>query len=300
MIINDTKLDDRDAGLTYLGDGKLLLTYFCHPWQFYDANRSWINGYSDDVTRPMATGLMDGYSNLSEDDNLCGSFVRLSRDYGNTWEKAVQVPVTAPHGPIKLKNGKLFYLGKEFHSHDPEMEEGAIYAFESADDGKTWTKLCMVDFPNGLTQENVYEPHAIELPNGRILGAIRAQGEGVPHKFSIYLCYSDDQGKSFTPPTCLGVSGSPPHFMLHSSGALILTYGRREAPFGERAIISYDGGKTFSDEIILSSTYCDDLGYPATVELPDGSLITVYYERYNDDKFTSIFYTKWRLDEVKS
>ena len=299
MIINDTKLDDRDAGLTYLGNGKLMLTYFCHPWQFYDGSRQWINGYTDAVTLPMATGLMDGYSNLAEEDNAYGSFVRLSEDYGNTWGKAVKVPVSAPHGPIKLHNGKLFFFGKEFHSDDPELEGGAIYAFESEDEGKTWKKLCMVDFPEGMTRKNMHEPHAIELPDGRIVGAIRAQGEGVPHGFSMYICYSDDGGRSFTHPTCLGVSGSPPHFMLHSSGALILTYARREAPFGERAMISYDGGKTFGDEIVLSTAYSGDLGYPSTAELPDGSLISVYYERYKDDKFTSILYTKWTLDEIK-
>jgi len=35
MIINDTWLDDRDAGITYLGDGKLLLSYFHHPKDAY-------------------------------------------------------------------------------------------------------------------------------------------------------------------------------------------------------------------------------------------------------------------------
>ena len=38
-----------------------------------------------------------------------------------------------------------------------------------------------------------------------------------------------------------------------------------------------------------------DLGYPSTVELDDGSLMTVYYQKYEDDKKTSLLYTKWRL-----
>jgi hypothetical protein len=145
----------------------------------------------------------------------------------------------------------------------------------------------------------MHEPHAIELPDGTLLGAIRAQGEGVPHKFSIFTCTSTDGGKSFSHPECLGISGSPPHLMLHSSGALILTYGRREAPFGERIMISRDGGKTWGEEHILTEAYCNDLGYPATVELEDGSLVTVYYERYKDDKFTSILGVKWRIEEFE-
>ena len=40
-----------------------------------------------------------------------------------------------------------------------------------------------------------------------------------------------------------------------------------------------------------------DLGYPATVELDDGSLMTVYYQKYEDDANCSILYTRWRLGE---
>ena len=277
----------------------MLMTYFCHPWQFYANRREWVKGYTDDVSFPMASGLLDGFANLPEELNKHGSFVRLSRDYGNTWEEAVKVPVTAPHGPIKLQNGKLFYLGKEFHSKDPELEQGAIYAFESSDDGATWQKLCKIDFPEGLGKSNMHEPHAVELEDGTIIASIRAQGEGVPHGFSIYNCHSTDGGKSFSHPECLGISGSPPHLLLHSSGAVILTYGRREAPFGERVMISRDGGKSWGDEHVLSEAYCSDLGYPATAELEDGSLITVYYERYKDDKFTSILGTKWTIEELE-
>ena len=39
-----------------------------------------------------------------------------------------------------------------------------------------------------------------------------------------------------------------------------------------------------------------DLGYPATTELDDGSLISVYYQQYADDGYTSILYTKWHLE----
>ena len=38
-----------------------------------------------------------------------------------------------------------------------------------------------------------------------------------------------------------------------------------------------------------------DLGYPATVELSDGSLFTVYYQRVPGDRQDSILYTRWEL-----
>jgi sialidase-1 len=38
-----------------------------------------------------------------------------------------------------------------------------------------------------------------------------------------------------------------------------------------------------------------DLGYPSTVELSDGSLLTVYYQKYAGDEKCSILQTRWRL-----
>jgi hypothetical protein len=33
------------------------------------------------------------------------------------------------------------------------------------------------------------------------------------------------------------------------------------------------------------------------VELDDGSLMTVYYQKYEDDPYCSILYTKWKLEK---
>ena len=65
-------------------------------------------------------------------------------------------------------------------------------------------------------------------------------------------------------------------------------------------LISYDGGETFTKEFELrGDAISGDLGYTSTVELDDGSLITVYYQSaQNDDTFRSLLYTKWSLDEV--
>ena len=61
-------------------------------------------------------------------------------------------------------------------------------------------------------------------------------------------------------------------------------------------MVSYDFGRTWEDEYVLDECPSGDLGYPSTVELEDGSLMTVYYQKYESDKKCSILYTKWRLD----
>lgn len=296
MIVNDTVLDDRDGGILSLGDGKLLLTYFDLPREFYYNHNVWLNHCMDPVIKNMALGLVDGWKSMSCEQNRAGSFVRLSRDGGKTWGEAVKVPVTSPHGPIRLKNGKLLFVGKIFC--DDSYEDGALYAFESTDDGQSWSCLSNIAVPNGINNNQLHELHAVELENGRIVVAIRAHGNATKYDLGVMRCFSDDGGRTWSLPEPLDVCGSPPHLLLHSSGALVMTYGRREVPYGQRARISYDGGISFGEEITIGERSNDsDLGYPSTVELSDGSLMTVYYQKLPNDDFCSILYTQWAISE---
>jgi hypothetical protein len=76
--------------------------------------------------------------------------------------------------------------------------------------------------------------------------------------------------------------GNPPHMIRVRDGRLALAYGYRSKPFGIRVRLSRNEGRTWSDEIVLRADGGGgDLGYPRTVERPDGKLVTVYY--FNDD-----------------
>ena len=64
-------------------------------------------------------------------------------------------------------------------------------------------------------------------------------------------------------------------------------------------MVSFDAGRTWEEDYVLHNAKNEkdgDLGYPSTVELADGSLMTVYYQKYEDDKKCSMLYTKWRLE----
>ncbi len=297
IVINDTYLDDRDAGIVYLGNGKLLLTWFSHPAEVYASGRYFgaIRNAPSPIEAGAVLGMLGGYPYIPKELARGGSFIRISNDYGVTWGETIRVPVSSPHGPGLLRDGRLIYLGKEMYAED-EVPKGSICAMESRDGGYSWQLLSVLDLPQGLSCDNFHEPHVIELPDGRLFGAIRAQDKGIPHGFSIYTTVSCDGGKTWSDLKCTDVSGSPPHLLLHSSGALICAFGRREAPFGERAMVSHDLGETWSDEYILDERAKDgDLGYPASVELDDGSIVTVYYQKYPDDAKCSILCTKWRL-----
>ena len=304
IVVNDTPLDDRDAGILYLGGGRLLVTWFCHPASVY------LTDYYEDIlgrapaaVRAAAKGMLDDYKNIPPEQAGGGSFLRISEDRGMTWGDTVRLPVSAPHGPSLCRDGSIIYLGKELYARPGEELPGAIAAYLSEDGGRTWTRRGTCEKPAELSWEHFHEPHVLELEDGTLLGVIRGQGEGIPHGFSVYQTLSHDRGATWSPWRCLEVSGSPPHLLRHSSGAIVCTFGRREPPYGERAIVSRDGGRTWPEEYILDERTPDaDLGYPASVELEDGSILTVYYQKYHDaaaDRFddqTSVLFTRWRPD----
>ena len=315
VVVNDSYLDDRDAGILYMGNGRMLVTWFNHPASFYlNQYYNSIKNYATQAEQPASLGLLESFKSIPEEFAKGGSFVRISEDYGVTWSDPIRVPGSAPHGPNLCRDGSLIYLGKDMYITDEDANKtGKIRAYRSTDGGYTWNEVGIVPYPTGTLPQNFHEPHVTELPDGRLFGVIRAQnnaadpiqpirdGATTPTAkirnvgYTMYSTYSDDGGKTWSEMKPLGISGAPGHLLVHSSGALILTYSRRETPIGERAAISYDGGKTWTEEYILTSDVPYDNGYPATAELPDGSLLTVYYEKYGGDSKPSILCTKWSL-----
>lgn len=118
--------------------------------------------------------------------------------------------------------------------------------------------------------------------------------------FSTYQSESADGGKSWSKPHALlgKRGGAPAHLLKHSSGVLISAYGYREKPYGIRVMLSTDNGRTWqTDNVIYDSGADDDLGYPATVELPDGSLLTVFYAHTKESEPAVIMAQKWKIEE---
>ncbi len=302
VVVNDTAMDDRDAGILYLGGGRLLVSWFVHPAEAY------LNDYYDYMKKtasaaeaPAVLGMLDSFWRLSPEEAKGGSFVRVSEDYGVTWGETVRVPVSAPHGPILRPDGTLLYLGKEFCSYGAETPD-VIAAYVSADGGCTWTRKGLCEKPAEFGWDRFYEPHAVCLPDGSIVGMIRAEGNDLSPSFTMFSTRSADGGATWSPWRPTGVNGSPPHLLLHSSGALVCVFGRRSGAYGEYALVSRDGGETWPEEYALDTRSPNgDLGYPASTELADGSILTVYYQKYQRadgswDEKPSILCTRWRLN----
>ena len=142
-----------------------------------------------------------------------------------------------------------------------------------------------------------YEPHAIQMDDGKIICHLRAENED-ESLFTLYQSVSYDNGVTWSKPVQIvrDDSGAPAHLFMHSSGTLISTFSHRKKPYGIWAIFSNDNGETWSSEsVIAEGKDTDDLGYPSTIELDNGEMITAFYTRENDYVPAVIAQQKWAL-----
>ncbi len=168
--------------------------------------------------------------------------------------------------------------------------EGRVLCVRTADGGRTWNLVGMVG-PEPEGNDFAIMPSSVRLSPSSILTLVR-------HRAWIEAYRSDDNGATWAhvvravPDTG---RGNPPSLVKLRDGRLVVTFGYRGAPFGIRAKISRDEGRSWSDDIVLRSDAVDwDLGYTRSVQREDGKIVTVYY--YNDGTSTEryIASTVWQ------
>lgn len=282
VTINNTPLDDRDAGILETSNGTLLVSWFTSlafdRESQYKEHPDWVRHAGK----------------LSEDTKKqwLGNWIRRSTDNGQTWEEPVKQIASAPHGPIELHDNRLLYVGIGTISG-----KKSIAVEESKDEGKTWNWISTVPYPEELSIQNLWEPHAVEVYNDTIIALVRYNNP--KDKADGYLQQSEsyDGGKTWSILHKTSVFGYPAHLLKLKNGNILAVYGVRKKPYSERACLSKDGGKTWDteNEIILSEGMSGDLGYPASVELEDGSILTVYYQIDQPGEKTCLMGTRWRL-----
>ena len=293
-VINNTPLDDRDAGIISLGGQRLAVTWFTsNTLHYFRQYKNTQTGKWDPEYAEMGK-VMDEW-----DGDMCektiGSWLRVSPD-GEYWGPVRRAPVNTPHGFIVLKDNSWLYFGKEWLCtinglYSMNAHSNNIMAVRSTDEGRTWQPLGTVPYPEGINGDLCHEPHVVELDNGELLGAVR-----VHNPFRTMLTRSSDGGKTWSVLEESGMNGAPPHLLKHSSGAIVCVFGYRSEPYGERARVSYDNGHTWSDDIVLRDDGpSGDLGYPASIELADGSIMTIYYQLFKLDQKCSLMGTIWKL-----
>jgi hypothetical protein len=294
VVAYDTPIDDRECGLTLLPDGRIVMhvwstfwqaaNYTCLPPAAYPP--AIISAWVEQVNRPA----------YRAEAHRHGGWVLVSHDHGHTWSEPVRGPDSV-HGGIALQNGTLLTAAYR-------NDGGHVSLQAAARPEGPWEKIAVVPCPTPATH-TIGEPHLAQLPSGRIILMMRYTARAYDDQrpdLHLWESYSDDQGCSWAAPFRTPLLGFPPHLTVLHDGRMLCTYGRRRPPFGERAALSPDGITwDASREIILRDDNGNhDLGYPASIEVSPGNILSVYYQKPAFDPAdihrhkAGIFATRWR------
>ncbi len=298
-VLLDSATDDRDSGVLETAKGTLLVSTFtslAYEDSFKKASmmaehtdKGWV---SKSMPSEQFARWQAAHSRLSDDERKAelGEWVIRSTDGGKSWSNRIPTVANSPHGPIQLKDGRLLYPGKQLWTGEKK-----IGVAESKDDGLTWQWLSEIPTRKGDDSVKSYhELHGVEAANGTIIVQIRNHNK--VDAGGTLQTESKNGGKTWSEPHAI-TFGLPSHLLRLRDNRLLMTYGHRRPPFGNQARISSDNGQTWSDPIILSGDgKGGDLGYPSTVELADGTLLTVWYESMKEPKLAVLRQAKWKLD----
>lgn len=292
--------------LTVLRDGTIIATIFnqpCHGlwegdvecWGSTDGGRTWALRGTPAPHEPgtnrmnVAAGLAangdllviaSGWSHRPPKGKPGGHgapahplapWVSRSADGGKTWSiDRTAIPKTptgrdgVPFGDIlRGKDGALrlaLYWGAK----------GETFVYRSPDDGKTWGE------PVVMNKEAIIdEPALFHVGAGRWLAAARLNG--------LDLYVSSDDARTWKHSQQLtGAQQHPGHFTRLKDGRLLLSYGNRVEPKGVDVRFSSDEGQTWSAPLRVAD-FQGDGGYPSSVQLPDGQVLTAFYASRTTD-----------------
>jgi Neuraminidase (sialidase) len=201
-----------------------------------------------------------------------------SSDNGSTWtkpERSEPIHDLQRGGATISSFGKLTELpdGTALMSVYCEFWDGRgnrSFLARSKDGGKTWGDLSQIG-------EASNETAILALPDGSVVAALRSEKTG-----HLSTSVSKDGGRTWTMPVLLTKDLEHPADLIRlRDNSVLLTYGVRNAPFGIAAMLSHDGGLNWDVKrkmLLADDTGNIDSGYPSSVQLPDGRIVTMYYQ----------------------
>ncbi|MDO5552219.1 MAG: sialidase family protein [Planctomycetia bacterium] len=296
QTIYDGPTDDRDSGVCITDQGTLLVTTFTSSFYYEGVLEKEINRRKAGIKGRMTDEVFERWqathrriNDEQRKNEADKSWMFRSEDDGVNWDARQKIAVSSPHGPVTGFNGRILFFGTGWINKEP------LGVLASVDDGKSWNALGTIPVSKYRKPDGKFpfwnEPHGIELSPGKFLVQIRNEDEK-----ETWQTESEDDGKTWSDPHSIGVKGFPSFLLRLKDGRLLMTYSYRHEPYCNRIRISEDEGKSWSDPIRLSEPGPErDLGYPSTVQLPDETLISVWYEADTLETPTSIRMAHWRL-----
>ncbi|MBL8210609.1 MAG: exo-alpha-sialidase [Bryobacterales bacterium] len=265
------KLDEREACGLQLADGSILLVVYYNDLYRDD------DEYEQKWMEKTALGKGKQY---------LGAYTVRSRDGGKTWSEpkyipATGMPFTDTEGPadamVQMPDGALL-LPLIGYNVGGDVRNLAAVLLRSIDEGESWQYYATVATDPGGKLGQFAETGLVLLKSGTLLAAMRNQTGFV------WMAKSKDGGKTWTQPTPSPLVGHPADLTQLADGRVLCTYGFREpyhgTPSGVRAAFSEDEGETWKveEEVVIRGDLLNwDVGYPESLQLSDGRILTVYY-----------------------
>lgn len=201
-------------------------------------------------------------------------------DRGRTWKGPHPLPLFGRMG-IDARTDYIIDGPREctlfLTAKKENGKEGRVFCTRSTDGGKNWKFLSWIGpEPAGFC----IMPSTVRLDKRRLLTTIRVR-DGERNWIDAYI--STDNGSSWRyfnrpAPDTGHHSGNPPSLIRLRDGRLSLIHGRRSEPFGMRAHLSSDEGRTWTAGIHLRDDGAAwDLGYPRSMQRSDGRVVAAYY-----------------------
>ncbi len=250
--------DDRNPAFGQLKNGDILLAYAI------------IRGYDESGLKLLAKTRSERV--------VEGVYVMRSADGGKTWSKpelSEQIHALQKGGSTISPYGKMVQLadGTVLMSVYYEFFDGRgnrDYVFRSHDGGKTWGEPVLVG-------EHSNETGLVAVQGSELLAALRSETGA-----HLSIASSKDQGRTWSSPVQLTKDNEHPADLIRlKNGDILLTYGERNPPFGVEAMVSHDGGKTWDEKtkvVLANDADNRDCGYPSSIQLPNGKIVTLYYQ----------------------
>jgi sialidase-1 len=267
----DSKISDGGGGFITLSDGGIISLFGSVMLTKDHFLKTYAKSYYPETLKKWIDIVEDPeYKNQND---KTGAWMCISKDNGYSWTKSERGPESV-HGGIQLQDGSVMVASYREYA-------GNIAVFHQKKIGENW-KVDTLKMPK-FSNFTFSEPHILQMRNGRIIIMIRTTEQPYDDSGSrnlLWETYSDDNGRSWLEPFPTPIWGFPPHLLLLSDGRALCSYGYRRPPFGQRACISEDGVTwKIEDEIIIRNDGINrDLGYPASIEIEPGKILTVYYQ----------------------
>ena len=137
----------------------------------------------------------------------------------------------------------------------------------SRDDGETWTEFYEID-------EGINETSILALDDKTLLASARTAQNS-----HMRLYKSTDEGKTWTFIEDSSLLHQIPSSLIRlKDDRILMCYGVRNNQKSIMYRISEDNGESWTEpNVLVVLDYTGDMGYPSSVQLEDGTIVTAYY-----------------------